>query len=147
LTFPGLVPLEVAHYPLLAADDVVTAHAGAIDAKHYPDTPFSSQRVPKPRTLPGRERALQALYERAQHAHGAGRDDIAHVFPAIHATLQRDFPQEWLLRWNLLESLLKVGDRSALAQALRTELEGLEVSFHYREPIASGLRYLSELAA
>jgi hypothetical protein len=147
LTFPGVAPRELAHYTLLAAGDVITAHAGAIDTRYYPDTPFSSQRVPKPRTVPERERALLTLYERAQRAHRAGPADIAQSFPAIHAVLQRDYPQEWLLRWNLLESLLKVGERSALTTTLRTELERLEVTFHYREPIASGLRYLAQLAA
>ena len=147
LTFPGVAPRELAHYTLLAAGDVVTARAGAVDTRYYPDTPFSSQRVPKPRTLPERERALLTLYERAQRAHRAGPADIAQSFPAIHAALQDEYPQEWLLRWNLLESLLKVGERSALAKTLRTELERLEVSFHYREPIASGLRYLEQLAA
>jgi len=147
LTFPGLPLRELAHYALLAAGDVVTAQAGAVDASYYADTAFSTQRIPKPRILPPRERTLLTLYERAQGAHRAGSADIARAFPAIHAALQRDFPQEWLLRWNLLESLLKVGDRTALSQALRTELENLEVSLHYREPIASGLRYLSQLAA
>jgi phenylalanine-4-hydroxylase len=147
LTPPGRAPRALALYALLAAGDVVTAQAGAIDARYYADTPFSSQRVPKARTLPAHEHTLLALYERAQRAHRAGPSDIARVFPAIHSALQHDFPQEWLLRWNLLESLLKIGDGSALAQTLRAELEMLEVSLHYREPIASGLRYLSQLAA
>jgi hypothetical protein len=42
---------------------------------------------------------------------------------------RRSFPDEWLLRWNLLESLFKVKDTGALATMLRAELERLEVAF------------------
>jgi hypothetical protein len=68
-------------------------------------------------------------------------------FPEVHRELVRSFPDEWLLRWNLLESLLKVKDHGPLSAELKAELERLEVAFDYRQPIASGLRYLAKLAA
>jgi hypothetical protein len=40
-----------------------------------------------------------------------------------------------------------VGERGALSAELHAELERLEVAFDYRQPIASGLRYLAKLAA
>jgi hypothetical protein len=77
------------------------------------------------------------------------------VFPRVHATLTREFPNEWLLRWNLLESLLRSAATSGqagpitrgLADELRAELERLEVALDRRQPIASGLRSLAALAA
>jgi phenylalanine-4-hydroxylase len=142
LTLPGAPPRELARYLLLAGGDVVTAHAGAVDARYYPDTPFSPVRVPRPRAFPAGERAMIDLYERAEGAHRAGSSAMAREFPRVHAALQRDFPREWLLRWNMLESLRKAPATGTLAQTLWDELEHLEMALDRRQPIASGLRYL-----
>ena len=144
---PGAPTLQLARYPMLAAGDVVTARAGAVDRRHHPDTAFSSKRVPAPSRGDAASNGILALYERAERAHRAGAASVAAVFPAIHAALGRDHPREWLLRWNLLETLIKVGGDGRLAQALRAELEGLEVGYGHRQPIASGLRYLARDAA
>ena len=64
-------------------------------------------------------------------------------FPQLSAELDSDYPDEWLLRWNMLESLMKVGDEEELSRRLRARLEHLEEAFDHRQPIASGLRYLS----
>jgi phenylalanine-4-hydroxylase len=139
--------LELPRYRLLAAGDPISAQAGAVDASYHGESAFSGVRVPKPRTLPAREQALVGLYERAAHAHARGSVAMTHEFPRVHEELVRSFPDEWLLRWNLLESLLKVGERGALSAELKSELERLEVAFDYRQPIASGLRYLAKIAA
>ena len=104
-------------------------------------------KVPKARRLPEREHALLALYERAGRAHTAGASALGAEFPEVAARLGSEYPDEWLLRWNLLESLLKVGDSGPLARKLWAELEQLEAKFDRREPIASGLSYLSRPAA
>jgi len=145
LILPGAPPQELARYLLLAAGDVVTAHAGAVDARYYPDTPFSPVRVPRPRAFPAEERAMVDLYERAEGAYRARSPGIAKEFSRVHAELQRHFPREWLLRWNMLESLRRepaTGTVAALARTLWDELEHLEIALDRREPIASGLRYL-----
>jgi hypothetical protein len=129
-----------------AADRVRTARAGAVDPAYHPDTPFSTVRVPSRPTLDPESARLLALYERAERAHLGGAERIAATFPAVHAALERDHPREWLLRWNMLESLIKHGG-GGLAHSLRAELEGLEIRFDHREPIASGLRYLARVAA
>jgi hypothetical protein len=147
LELPGRAPLELPRYVLLAAGDVIGAQAGAVDGAYHPDTEFSLTRVPKPRVLPERERALLGLYEQAAGAHAEGAAALTQAFPRIAAGLERDSPDEWLLRWNLLESLLKVGPAGALGNQLRAELERLERKFERREPIASGLRYLSRFSA
>jgi phenylalanine-4-hydroxylase len=143
LTLPDAAPRDIERYALLATGDVVTAHAGAVDAKYHADTQFSDVRVPRPRDSPPDERAVLDLYARAEAAYHAGAPAMAEVFPQIHGALERDCPQEWLLRWNLLESLLRTTPASALAKALWAELEQLEVALDRKQPIASGLRYLS----
>jgi phenylalanine-4-hydroxylase len=151
LDLPGSGPRQLARHVLLAAGDMVTGHAGAVDPKYHADTPPSALRVPRPRDLPPGERSLLQLFAKAEAAHRAGAPGMAHAFGSILASLDRDFPKEWLLRWNMLESLLKAdvatGGSSELVQRLRKDLERLEVTFNYREPIASGLHYLARLAA
>lgn len=87
---------------------------------------------------------MLSLYETAL---GALRStlgtDVLPVFERLHRDLERDFPNDWLLRWNLLESLQKLGIQGELAETLRAELTKLEVYYEYRQPIASGLRYLA----
>ena len=137
-----------AEYLLFAAPELITAHAGAADPEYFPESEASQVRVPKPYTLQQREQALLSLYDRAIaafHAHlGSG---ALPAFSAIHRELSRSFPDEWLLRWNLLECLCKLGEGQQLGQALESELLALELKFAHKEPIASGLRYLSSLAA
>jgi len=142
-----------AEYLLFVAADLHTAQAGALDPAFHPapapgPAPGS---VPKPRTLATRERALLSLYERAIEAFKKQAGSTAlPVFRAIHAELGARFPDEWLLRWNLLECWCKWGESAESAsfgRELETELLALERKFAYREPIASGLRYLSSLAA
>jgi phenylalanine-4-hydroxylase len=146
LELPGRAPLELPHYVLLAAGNVIGAQAGAVDGAYHPDTEFSRVQVPKARSWPERERELLRLYERAARAHVEGATALEQEFPRIAARLELDYPDEWLLRWNLLESLLKVGPPGALGNQLRADLERLESKFERREPIASGLRYLSRFA-
>jgi phenylalanine-4-hydroxylase len=137
-------------YLLCAAGSVVTAHAGAADAAFYPESEASGARVPKPRTLADRERALLSLYDRAIAAfRGQLGSAVVGTFEDIHRELTQSFSDEWLLRWNLLECLCKLGEREqgGLFRTLEGELAALEIQFAHREPIASGLRYLSALAA
>lgn len=137
-----------ASYLLCAASELLTAHAGAIDPAFFPETEASGVRVPKPRTMAEGERALLALYERAVAALKSSLGSSVEVaFATIHRELAANFADEWLLRWNLLESLCKLGQRGALARTLEEELAQLEVRFAHREPIATGLRYLARLAA
>ena len=144
MELPGFPARELAHYTLVPLGDFVTAHAGAVDPKYHAETAFSAMRVPRARQLPARERELLSLYERARAAHDAGSREMAARFPSIGGILARDFPDEWLLRWNMLESLLKARESGTLTSSLRAELEHLEERFERKQPIESGLRYLSE---
>lgn len=134
-----------AEFVLVPAADFVTAQAGAVDPSFFPDTEFPGKRVPEPRDLPVRELELLELYQSALAAHEEGPEAMSEAFPSIHARLGRDFPREWLLRWNLLESLEKRDLDAPRAASLKAELEALEVALNYEQPIATGLRYLSNL--
>jgi len=136
-----------AEYVLFVAPELLTAHAGALDSSFLAATEPTGHGVPKPRALAARERELLQMYERARAAfrERAGSDALP-VFHGIHAQLEARFPDEWLLRWNLLECLCKWGERGSFARRLERELLALEVKFDYREPIASGLRYLASLS-
>jgi hypothetical protein len=134
-------------FVLFAAGDALSARAGAVDPSYHPETAFLDARVPKSRQFSEREWALMDLYEAASRAHRGGAAAVRADFPAIHKKLSQSFPDEWLLRWNLLESLLKADVDPNLRSALVAELEELELRFERKEPIASGLRYLSRSAA
>ena len=63
-------------------------------------------------------------------------------FEEIAERLRADFPDEWLLRWNLLESLRKLDRGSALAEQLKSELLSIERRAPEDAPVSTGLRFL-----
>ena len=125
---------------LLFAERVVSAWAGAADPGVLAATAFSGTRVPRPRRWSVVERELERLYVRA-------RTGDADAVRDVHARLSREYPEEWLLRWNLLETLTRQHLAPDLRQRLEAELLKLEVDYAYEQPIASGLRYLGLRAA
>ena len=135
-----------AEYVLFAAPKFLTAEPGAHDPAFHPQTHFSTRRVPEARPVSEHEQELRSLYHRHQSValFGAGREaEALRAYADIHEQLRAAHPKEWLLRWNLLESLGKLGQPNALAGTLHEELSRLEVEFERKEPIASGLRYLA----
>jgi phenylalanine-4-hydroxylase len=140
LELPGRAPLALAEYALVPLGDFVTAHAGAVDPSYHAETSFPHVRVPKPRNFSARERELTQLYERVAAAPRA--PEALAELARVHGALRSDYPEEWLLRWNLLERARALPGDQALASELAAELEALEAHFEGREPIAMGLRYL-----
>lgn len=138
---------RVAAYELVFAQEVETASPLLPDG-YYPPTESSPQLVPRPRALDATERTLETLHERASAAlHGRLGSGAVAVLAELHEQLTRAFPDEWLLRFNVLEALLRLGERtSPLASTLEAELESLEERFLQREPIATGLRSLRALS-
>src|SRR5690606_494273 len=128
---------------LLASTELTEARAGAVDPSYYEATEFSSITAPKPRVFPAEELEMLELYRRARAAHHSANIETMQLeFRNIHARLKADFRHDWLLRWNMLESLIKRGVRGRLVTALCRELTALERHYLAREPIASGLRHL-----
>ena len=151
VALPGQPPRWQARYVLFAAGAVTTVRAGAVDPRFHAETEFPSTRVPRPRTWPARDQRLIALFTSAERAaHTLAAPALARQFAEIHGELGRDYPEEWLLRWNLLESLLAAREEEidgdplvgTLVGTLVAELERLEGALDRRQPIASGLRYL-----
>jgi phenylalanine-4-hydroxylase len=124
---------------------VTAAEAGAPDGVE-PATDPSGLRVPKPRSFDARQRELLALYERALAAfHALGGRELEAACASVVAQLDATHPDEWLLRFNVLESLVKAGEGAALQGKLEADLERLELRFGGREPIATGLAYVRAL--
>lgn len=133
-------------YPLALGRTVVTARAGAVTG-FFDATPPSDAAVPRARRFRPEDRERIGLYE---DAIGALREsaggDVARRFARIAARLDAEYPDEWLLRWNLLESLVKLGEKGDLPARLERSLERLELRFDHLEPIATGLSYVRSLA-
>ncbi|HXK17283.1 MAG TPA: hypothetical protein VNG33_05765, partial [Polyangiaceae bacterium] len=137
----GSLALEAGQVVVLA-EAAEGAHAGA-PSDFFPETELPRALVPKQHTVPPREHALLGLYESAIGALRSSLGaEVVPVFERVHRELSQHFPHDWLLRWNLLESLQKLRLNVELADELRRELELLEVHYQYRQPIASGLAYL-----
>jgi phenylalanine-4-hydroxylase len=137
--------LDAGHVVVLA-EAALGAHAGA-PSDFFPVTELPEALVPKAHTVPPRERELLGLYETALGAlRSSLGGDVVPVFERLHRELCAHFEHDWLLRWNLLESLQKLSLEGSVAAQLRRELEQLEVHYQYRQPIASGLSYLSRVA-
>jgi hypothetical protein len=132
-------------YPWVLSERVITAHARPPQG-YQAATTFASTEVPKLRSWNPAQRELIGLYDDAlsalRHSFGA---EVVSRFETIHRALRERFPDEWLLRWNLLESLVKLGQGAELGLQLVAELESLEIRYAHREPIATGLSYLRAL--
>lgn len=145
LTLPdGRVFRSRGPYPL-ALGTLLSVRAGA-PAAYFGTSEPSPLRVPRPRWVPPRESHLLALYERAIEAwrHRAGAE-LVHGFEDITRALDSEYPDDWLLRWNLLESLAKVGELGPLSDRLSRDLELLEIKYLHKEPIATGLSHIRSL--
>lgn len=103
--------------------------------------------APVERTFSPSDRAVRSLYEQALTTWRQRRErDAVPMLRAIHGRLQVAHPDEWLLRWNLLESLLRLGETEHTRE-LELELEALEERFTLIHPIATGLRSLGRVQA
>lgn len=134
-----------APYPLLLATEAVTAYAGAPEG-YVEDDAESRKSVPYPRRFSAAQLEKIALFERAVAAFRSRfGSDLAEEVERIAVAMDRHFPEEWLLRWTLLEGLARAGRFGALTTRLENELELLEVRFQRLEPIATGLAYVRAL--
>lgn len=133
-------------YPLALGHRVLTARAGGV-AGYFRPTQASGSRVPKPRWMRATERELTALYARAMEAwRSLGGSELVAEFEEITAQLDDRFPEDWLLKWNLLESLVKIAKGEKIIGRLERDLENLEIRYEHRQPIATGLSYIRSLA-
>jgi phenylalanine-4-hydroxylase len=133
-------------YPL-AFGALAGVCAGA-PAAYFERTEPSPLSVPRPRWFSAREQNLLSLYEQAVEGWKTlAGSALVHSFERITRALDQDHPDDWLLRWNLLESLVKVSEQGALSEHLTRDLELLEIKHLHLEPIATGLAHIRALAA
>ncbi len=136
-TLPGLT--------LVTTGQVTHVRAGAVDLAYYPASSYSSLRVPGKRNFTSEQSALIELYDEASTLWGSSwGSQTERVVSHLLDELNRNHPDEWLLRHHLLEALLRAGQRG-VASDVQAELERMEVRFAHREPIALGLRRLARL--
>jgi phenylalanine-4-hydroxylase len=130
-------------FALTLGSRVVATHAGPADAAFRPESSFPETRVPRRRArADGR---LLALYRRALGLwESPGSPELVAGFREIADALERSFPEDWLLAWNLLECLGKVDRGAELAALLRERLLAIERRHPRDAPISTGLRYLAD---
>jgi phenylalanine-4-hydroxylase len=150
LEWQGRVISSAEPYPWLCAERVITAGAGSASPDVSPLEPSDSAStgprplvvVPKPKQPSPSQARLELLYARAHEARGQAAAARA-TLESLHAELLAGYPHEWLLAWNLLESLLDLGlAEDPLARELERRLRSLEDHYDGRHPIALGLEYL-----
>jgi phenylalanine-4-hydroxylase len=134
-------------YPLLDLTHLKTAHAGSRHAAFFEQNPndTNAEPVASVRPVPGLsalERRRVALYEQAHQLKKAAPKRLLPGYQDVHDRLRDQLPDDWLLRWTLLDGLVELDVDCELRTTLRRELERLEEKFSGREPIASGLCYL-----
>lgn len=114
---------------------VTSVRAGAVDGGYWPEAEYPNIKAPARAPEGPEQRRLAALYARAEQR-------LPQQLAELHGALERDHPDEWLLRWNVLEALTEL-DADALRRAqLVAELWQLEERFERKNPIAMGLHYL-----
>jgi hypothetical protein len=119
---------------------VVGVSAGVADPSYWPAQAYPMHTVPRPERETAAQRGLRILYEREAETRESA--SAGSVLAGIHDALVRDHPHEWLLRWNLLDRLSRLGIDAARCKALVAELARLEVHFERKHPIETGLRHL-----
>jgi phenylalanine-4-hydroxylase len=162
VALPGRPERRFERYQLWATGDVVGAHAGASHPAFYSDlenaqgeaagralsrVPARRQRRPSPE-----ERDLLSLYQHLERSTKfLGNEELVGCLTSIEDSVRREHPEDWLLLWNLLESLGKAriaGSRSsALRAVVEADLAALDIALGHRQPIAAGLAYLRQVFA
>ncbi|RKZ12271.1 aromatic amino acid hydroxylase [bacterium] len=132
-------------FDLAVGAGVVSCCAGAADPDYYAPTDFAGHTIPhaKDPTTAREEGQVLHLYQAALQCVREGKDPRKMVegFARIEDELQ-SHPDEWLLRWNLLESLRKADVGEELQAKLCAELLEIEKTDYESLPISTGLQFL-----
>ncbi|HET9954855.1 MAG TPA: aromatic amino acid hydroxylase [Polyangiaceae bacterium] len=156
LRSPDSPPRFFREYTLLALGEFVTARAGADsdlerELSLYERTLSTEQKTPSPWRVPRvrvfaePELRLQALYSRWERVRESAFAEQSMEIRALYAALA-EYPNEWLLRLQLLQGATRMPELADLQRTLRGELERLELLFEGREPIETGLREVGHAA-
>lgn len=128
---------ELYHMPV--GETVVSAYAGAADKAAFHGT---IEGEPPEKSLlyrmDDRERRLQGLYQEVRQLREQGAAS-PQAIEAVAAALDADYPEDWLLRLELLELLQASESAPALADRLREQLRDLAKDEDKARLIADGL--------
>lgn len=130
-------------YHLAACNRLTGAFAGAPCNRYWPETSFCDLEVPRTKQHDQRDSERVHLYRDALALwQKPEADEFLPGFERLTRELAQRFPDDWLLRWNLLECLRKVDQGVVLACGLRDCLLAVERQEPGNAAIALGLRYL-----
>lgn len=135
---------EWGSFDLAVGRAVAACFAGSADVEFYAPTRFSGQTVPRPKdpaTAREEGQVLHLYREALRLWKDPDSPSLVQGFRRLDQELQAH-PDEWLLRWNLLESLRKVDRGEELQRKLRDDLLEIEKTDYDSLPITTGLKYL-----
>ncbi|MBI2712315.1 MAG: aromatic amino acid hydroxylase [Bdellovibrio sp.] len=142
---------EWGEYDMLCGTKVVSVFGGAADRAKYLDATGGFHQTParqKSNLTPENE-GLNALYSKIRQLREAGgwNSGSLHQLEEIFETLERKFPQDWLLRYELLELIetqkAPVENSAELCEKLRKSLTEISrTSSELKEIIQRGLELL-----
>ena len=140
-------PLALPSRVIPLAGEITSAYAGAASHAYWPATEFPRALAPPRRARPAGDQRLVLLYRDALRLwENPDSAELVPGFTRIAGELRAHYPGDWLLRWNLLESLRKLDAGVVLATMLRDDLLEVEANTPgdaaTKAPIERGLRYL-----
>lgn len=131
-------------YDVAVGETVTSCFAGPADPDYHPATEFATRTVPRAKDseTAAEEGQVLHLYREALRVwQDPTTQTLVEDFRALDRQLDAH-PDEWLLRWNLLECLRKRGLGEDLQQKFRADLLEIEKTDPDDLPITTGLRYL-----
>jgi len=130
-------------FDMAVGESVLTARAGSVDQAFWPSTRFSEKRVPTAKQYGIGDRELVALFHRCRVVATEGTSaDVEKVFREALGQMKRHYPDQWLLSWNLLESLKKLGHTGNLVKEIKNFMLEIENRKPKDVPVTMGLKYL-----
>ncbi|HUP57494.1 MAG TPA: aromatic amino acid hydroxylase [Bdellovibrionota bacterium] len=110
-------------FDMACGEKVVSVYGGAADRRAYLAATGGFRQSPglQKSNLLESERGLETLYARVRKIREAGRSEVEEL-GEIHEKLEREHPWDWLLRYEILEILVKTGTRTGWENRLRTKL-------------------------
>ncbi len=131
-------------YDVAVGEEVSSCFAGPADPDYHPATEFSVRKVPRTKdseTAAEEGQVLHLYREALEIWRNPAQPTLVDDFRRLDQQLDAH-PDEWLLRWNLLECLRKQQRGEELQAKLRTDLLEIEKTDPDELPITTGLRYL-----
>jgi phenylalanine-4-hydroxylase len=135
---------EWGSFDLIAGEKVVSVYGGAADRAKYLAATGGFKQSPgmQKSNLIDAEKPLEKLYAKVRAIRESGNPQKS-ALDDVNAALEKDFPRDWLLRYELLELAQKISPKPAWEPGLRTRLSEIgKLSSDRAEMIQRGLQSL-----